>query len=332
MTRTQWFDLIRPGALSNAAFLLLGVVLWGDFAHQGLEAPPASASYAFNYVAQWAQLSPLASKSLDLVLSLTVAFFIMRLNEAHQFIRVRTFLPSALCILLGGLLLPPHYLTSGSIVACLLFASVAQALELANTHSQKQTFNIGLLLGLAAMVYPFSLLYLLVFFYFYYNFNVLSLRSALATLTGAALPLCYGSVAIWATGKQDLFSSYFRPENTHVQVWLPHFGEAQLAYVAVLGVVLLAALAYVWMTYQKEALKPRRMFSFFVQLLLFTLALMLFSRSGFSNLLYTLIFLSSIVVGRVFSTTVPESKASLWSFRLLLLTSAAYGAYTLFVA
>lgn len=330
MTRTQWFDFIRPGALSNTVCLLLGVVLWGDFFHIGNETPLASESYAFNYIAEWVQLNPLASKFIDLIVSLTVAFFIMRLNEVHSFIRVRTFLPSALCIVLGGLLLLPHNLTSGSIVALLLFACVSSALALTNDHSQMHTFNIGLLLGISALIYPFSLLYMLVFFYFYYNFNLLSLRTVLATITGAVLPLCYGSLALWATGQENIFRSYFNP-TTHLQVWIPKFEQVQLIYILLLAIALIASLVYIWLTYQKESLKPRRMFSFFVQLMLFTMLLMLFSRSGFSNLLYTLIFLASIVIGRVFSTTVPESKISLWGFRALVAASAIYGVYTLFV-
>ncbi len=330
MTRTQWQDYIRPAAISNIICVLVGFVLWMDFAHWGAEVPVESGSYAFNYVAEWLVDKPLFSRLIDLVLVLSMAFLILRLNEIHSFIRVRTILPSALCILFSGLLLQPHHLTSGAIVTLLLFASISAALTLTNENSQVHTFNIGLLLGIAGLVYPISLSYLVVFFYFYYNFNILNLRTFLSTLTGAFLPLCYGSIAMLATGHANIFRNYLNP-TTHLQIWIHEFEEMQLAYMVVSGVVLVGCMVYIWFNYQKEALKPRRMFSFFVQLLLFTLLLMLISRSGFGNLLYMFIILSSIIIGRVYSTTVTESKISLWSFRFLAVASVAYTIYVLTV-
>lgn len=328
MTRTQWLDYIRPGAISNILCVILAVVLWGDFVHFGQEVPLGSDSYAFTYVAEWLANYPIASKVLDLVLILSVAFVILRLNEVHSFIRVRTILPSVFCILFSGLLLQPHYLTSGSVVALLLFVCISSALTLTDDNSQMHTFNIGFLLGLSAIIYPFSLLYVVVFFYFYYNFNMLSLRTILATLTGVFVPLCYGSVGMWLYGKENIFANYLNP-TTHLQLWLPKLDNSQITFVVIFCAVLIGSLVYVWMTYQKESLRPRRKFTFFVQLMLFTLALMLFSRSGFSNLLYTFIILSSIIIGRVYSTTVFESKISLWSFRILVVASVIYGLYLL---
>ena len=329
MTRTQWYDIIRPGAISNILIFIVAIVLWGDFFHSGNEVALGSESYAFNYVSEWLSLNPLISRAIDLVVALQVSFTILRLNEAYSFIKVRTILPSALCVLLTGLLLQPHYLTSGSVVALLLFACIASALALSSNNSQIHTFNIGLMLGLAAMVYPFCLLYLLVFFYFYYNINILSLRTLLSTLTGAFLPLFYGSIGLWLTGQSNIFKNYLNP-TTHLQLWIPKMESNEIAFAAVVGIMLVGSLIYVWLTYQKEVLKQRRMFSFFVQMLLFTIAMMLFSRSGFNNLLNTLIFLASIIIGRVFSTTVAESKISLWSFRVLVVAIVAYSIHVLF--
>ena len=330
MTRTQWYDIIRPGAISNILIFIVAIVLWGDFFHSGNEVALGSESYAFNYVSEWLSLNPLISRAIDLVVALLVSFTILRLNEAYSFIKVRTILPSALCVLLTGLLLQPHYLTSGSVVALLLFACIASALALTSNNSQIHTFNIGLMLGLAAMVYPFCLLYLLVFFYFYYNINILSLRTILSTLTGAILPLFYGSAGLWLTGQSNIFKTYLNPPVTHLRIWLPEMEGYEIAFAATAGIALVGSLVYVWLTYQKEVLKQRRMFSFFVQMLLFTIAMMLFSRSGFNNLLNTLIFLASIIIGRVFSTTVAESKLSLWSFRVLVVAIIAYSIHVLF--
>lgn len=330
MTRTQWYDIIRPGAISNILIFIVAIVLWGDFFHSGNEVALGSESYAFNYVSEWLSLNPLISRAIDLVVALLVSFTILRLNEAYSFIKVRTILPSALCVLLTGLLLQPHYLTSGSVVALLLFACIASALALTSNNSQIHTFNIGLMLGLAAMVYPFCLFYLLVFFYFYYNINILSLRTILSTLTGAILPLFYGSAGLWLTGQSNIFKNYLNPTVTHLRIWLPEMEGYEIAFAATAGIALVGSLVYVWLTYQKEVLKQRRMFSFFVQMLLFTIAMMLFSRSGFNNLLNTLIFLASIIIGRVFSTTVAESKLSLWSFRVLVVAIIAYSIHVLF--
>ena len=100
---------------------LLGILLWMDFLHLSELQASGSDSFLFNFISSLLAGHLIWSRIADLVLFLLLSFLILRMNEVYTFIHVRTMLPSFFCILIGGLVLYPHYLSSGLVIAILLF-------------------------------------------------------------------------------------------------------------------------------------------------------------------------------------------------------------------
>ncbi len=326
ITRTQWLDHIRPGAKSNLFCVFLGILLWMDFLHLSELQASGSDSFLFNFISSLLAGHLIWSRIADLVLFLLLSFLILRMNEVYTFIHVRTMLPSFFCILIGGLVLYPHYLSSGLVIAILLLSSVFSAFNMKRGYVMMHAFNIGFLLSLATLIYPFSLAYILLFVVFYYNLNVLSLRVVLATLTGAFVPLFYAFLILAYTGHVELLNEYFDP-TIKLQLWNLSFSHPQILYFSLIGVLLVWAIFHVVATYRQESVVPRRMFNFFIMMMAFSLLMVLFSDSGFNNLLCSLVIFISIILGRFFSLKLSESKLCLRAFQFFIGSSVLYYVY-----
>lgn len=330
MTRTQWQDLIRP---SFSTYVLCGVIallVWLDFAHWDNVCAFESSSFLFGHISPWLSEHPVLSRIADMGVVLGIAYLILSMNERFSFVRIRTMLPSLCAIVFYGFMLYPHSFSEESVITLLLFASINAALKCTVDEPYSHTFNIGLLLGIATLICPVCFAYLLVFFYFYFNMNVLNLRTFLSTLTGAVVPLIYGCAALVYTGHELFFIKYLQSSPDFAPL-LPEVSSSETIFLAVVIISTGTALIYQLLTYQNETLKPRRMFSFFIQLLLFSSLMMLFFHSGYGNLMGTTLILSGMVVGRVLSMSVSESIIALWAARIFALITLGYGVYILFM-
>ena len=161
MTRTQWLDHIRPGAKSNLFCVFWASCcgwifsIWSELQASG------SDSFLFNFISSLLAGHLIWSRIADLVLFLLLSFLILRMNEVYTFIHVRTMLPSFFLHSYRRFGALSHYLSSGLVIAILLLSSVFSAFNMKRGYVMMHAFNIGFLLSLATLIYPFSLVYIL---------------------------------------------------------------------------------------------------------------------------------------------------------------------------
>lgn len=324
LNRTLWNDKIRPGARNYLLCVFFAFVLWMDVFNilstsVGAQVPDFLKSLVGDV--------PLWSVRLaDMVVFLFVAFTLLRMNEVFLFIRNRTVLPSMIGIIIGGLLLHPHLLSSGLGVALGLSLAVFSALYMSTSHGpsvQLHAFNIGFLLGVCSIVCPPCALLAFVFFVSYYDFNVLTLRSILATLTGFLFPLLYFVIYHVAMGSTDVLMQRL-DFGFGFQLSDREFTPFSICFFIILALILVWALFQVYVSYQQEALKQRRMFALFVRLLVVSLFMALFVDAGIDNMLCSAVIFAGVVWGRFFTLSVPESKPCQVSFYVFMGASVIY--------
>lgn len=322
LTRTQWNDKIRPEAKSYIFCVLLAVLYWLNLVPVVHTQLPVSDFGIFSPVFSALLTNVTANRIADLVVFLVLSFLILRLNEAFSFIRVRTVLPSVLGIMLGGTLLT-HTFSAGLVVCFMLTLVLLSALLLTDGNVQLHAFNIGVMVMLTALVYPWCCTYLLIVFIIYYDFNVLSLRSILATLTGALVPVIYAAIYLGVTDQIDEMASLL---DFSIDSQIPdlEFSSMSIAYLVVMVIVTCWALIHNYVSYQQEALRPRRMFSMFVSTMLWSLLMLLFTGEGISMMYCTFIVMGSVVLGRFFSLSVPVAKPYYVAFFVMLGSTVIY--------
>ncbi len=115
--------------------------------------------FLYQLVNRWLAHSALASNLLSMAFVIILAFLILKLNTEYAFIRVRTFLPSNVFVLiLGGLLtlhtLHPVYFALLFLLLCV--DRIFQSYELEKFHGN--AFEAGFFIGLGSLFY-FSLIF-----------------------------------------------------------------------------------------------------------------------------------------------------------------------------
>jgi hypothetical protein len=138
--------------------------------------------------------SPLFSNLLTIGLTLILAFFILRLNTVFSFIRVRTFLPSNVFVLILSGLVTMHSLHPVYFGALFLLFAINRIFGAYETQkANSNAFDAGFLIGLGSLFY-FSLL-----FYFpivWIGFVLIrknpGWRNFILPIIGLAIPWLYG--------------------------------------------------------------------------------------------------------------------------------------------
>lgn len=320
MQNRRWSDIIVPCAKNNIICIFMLLVLWNDvfFCNQ-TENINQSGSFFIDKILTLTGLSQSIGSIVNFIIFAAVSFFILRMNDVFLFIKTRTVLPTIFFVISGSLLLP-HEFTSAAFVTTLLLLAINSACKMCVTERIHFAFNAGMLLALASLVYPFAIILVLPFWSFALSFNMLSLRTILATIIGIFVPILYGLMWLFFIDGKLLFPidtnlefQYFLPDNILKTVLL-----------GVNAVILLISIINLITTNSQENIRPQRMFSFFLSSLTFSLAISLFAPGGLVNLSGIIIVLASIIIGRFFTLNYAYSrivKILLWIY---LAVSSAY--------
>lgn len=108
----------------------------------------------FKPINRLTELFPLVSKILALAILVGNALLMLRLNTRFLFIRVRTFMPAAIFLLITSAITPLHFLLPAYIAAFFVLLSLGNIF--AAFHEQKSQFwgfNAGFALGVGALFY-----------------------------------------------------------------------------------------------------------------------------------------------------------------------------------
>lgn len=113
-----------------------------------------NAMFLYKPVHQWLSQSALVSNLLAMMFVIALSFLVLRLNTAYAFIRIRTFLPSNIFVLIvSGLLslhaLHPVYFALLFLLLCV--DRIFQSYELEQFHAS--AFEAGFFIGLGSLFY-----------------------------------------------------------------------------------------------------------------------------------------------------------------------------------
>jgi len=302
--RRRLTDIIAPNVKNISFCILLSFFLWHDiFWPQKLEAMVANISGngkspLFLFIEQTLPVDSLGGRIAGLALYLLLCFMVMYLNEVFSFIRVSTILPSLFCLILGGVLLRPHFFSPGIIVALLVLSALFFSFKLLTKENPKYAFNVALLLSVASL-FSFSCIWFLVIFWlFTYSSRVFSLRILLASLLGALTPWVYAVIGFYGDGALllEYVQQSFQPFSVHFSFSIP-----EIIYLIFIGCLTLLSLFYFLLRRSQENIRPRREFSYIILFFLLALFFILFSFSDSYMLFWLLIVFGSYLLGYYFS-------------------------------
>ncbi|WP_163715811.1 DUF6427 family protein [Mangrovibacterium lignilyticum] len=224
----------------------------------------------FRPFAQLAQQSPLAGNLLTIALTLALAFIILRLNTAYSFIRIRTFLPSNIFILIVSGLVTMHSLHPvyfGALFLLLAINRIFGAYE--NKKANSNAFDSGFFIGLGSLFY-----FHLIFFFpiVWIGFILIrknpEWRNFVLPLIGICIPWLYGFSYYFMTDtlpelghtiqQNFLTSNQFLQGNINFQVYL-----GLLVFLTLLGSFFLLA------QIDEKKVSSRKYFQIFFLIFLF---------------------------------------------------------------
>jgi len=221
--------------------------------------------------------SALANNLLSMVFVVVLAFFILKLNTEYAFIRVRTFLPSNIFVLILGGLLPLH--TLHPVYFALLFLllcvdRIFKSYELEKFHSS--AFEAGFFIGLGSLFY-----FHLIFFFpiTWIGFLLINKRTQwrnfILPVLGLAVPWLFTWSYYFLTDQIPVFvdtivlnfdtDNRFFSGNRPLQIYL-----AYLMFISLLGSFFLLN------QYDEKKISTRKNFQVFFLIMLTAVILLLF--------------------------------------------------------
>ncbi len=236
--------------------------------------------------AQLAQSSVLLSNLLCVGLALLLSFQVLRLNTIYSFIRVRTFLPSNIFILIISGLVSLHSLHPIYFAAVFLLLAVNRifgAYEQSNVNSN--AFDTGFYLGLGSLFY-----FNLIFFFpiVWIGFSLIrknpEWRNFFLPIVGILLPWLYAFTyyfltdsmpELWHTVQLNLNTpNHFFQGDLQIQIYLGF-----LIFITLLGSVFLLA------QLDEKKVSSRKYFQIFFLIFLFAVAILLLIPSASQEML-----------------------------------------------
>ncbi len=222
--------------------------------------------------------SPEANRILPLVLLVTLAFLAIRLNIQYAFIRVRTFLPANLLIILSSALLPVHAMHPVYLaVFFLLFAidRLFDSYEKEKIHAN--AFDAGILISLGSLFY-FNLIFLfpVVWIGLRIIHKQISWRDIVLPLLALAIPWLFTFSGYWIANElSDLIvvieQSIFSPKS----FVLGMENIAVLAFLGLIALITFLASLFFLARFDEKKISSRKYFQVFFFIFLFPLILLL---------------------------------------------------------
>ncbi|KOH45086.1 DUF6427 family protein [Sunxiuqinia dokdonensis] len=233
--------------------------------------------FLYQLVNRWFGQSALAGNLLSMVFVIVLAFLILKLNTEYAFIRVRTFLPSNIFVLiLGGLLtlhtLHPVYFALLFLLLCV--DRIFQSYELEKFHAS--AFEAGFFIGLGSLFYfPLIFFFPIIWIGFLLINKRLQWRNFVLPLLGLFVPWLFTWSYYYLTNQLPVFvdtiilnvetDNRFFGGNRPLQMYL-----AYLVLVSLLGSLFLLN------QYDEKKISTRKNFQIFFLILLTAVILLIF--------------------------------------------------------
>ena len=189
-----------------------------------------------------------------------IAYGLVRLNEQYIFIRQRTDLPAFVFAFIATGAISLGGMHPSLAAAFLMFMAIDNVFKIyQGTATLANSFNAGLLLGLATLFYLFAGVYIIWFWTALAVLGYLRTKEALAGLMGFLLPLFLTFAwFFWVEGLEDLFQTIgdlFSSKNKLEGVSL-----YQYTYWGILGFLVVLASFYMLTVYEEKKISSRKYF------------------------------------------------------------------------
>jgi len=271
--------------------------------------------------------SVLASNLLAIGLALALTFLVLRLNTAYAFIRVRTFLPSNIFILIISGLISLHSLHPVYLATVFLLLAINRifgAYEQPKVNSN--AFDAGFLIGLGSLFY-FNLVFYfpIVWVGFVLIRKTPEWRNFILPLIGIAIPWLYAFCYYFVT---DSVPELGRTISQNVLTDTVFF-EGNLnfqAYLALLIFLTLMGSLFLIMQLDEKKVSSRKYFQIFFLIFVISLALLLFVPAASQEILVIM----AIPLTFLFSNYLIFMRRQFWGnlFVYLLIAMVIYMQFT----
>lgn len=323
MDYRSYSDLIRPKASNIILCLLLAGLTWSGWFESSYKVMPPESLILGN-----SPLTLLLNQSFDLLstpallislaLVVTVGGTLFWMNEIYAFIPVRTILPAVFFIIIVSLLMRPHTLNFGAILAFIfslrLFTSFSICEEMTQNISRTK-FNVGLLLGISSLASLTSMIFLIPMLWFSFQTKSLSVKGFLAFIFGFMVPPFYLFLALAATDNLFLFEIYINSWSLGDKTLWNFVSDPFLIYFGVITLLSLLSLVKVFFLSEYQSVKTRIESLYVCLNFIISLLIIILSPTDIGLLLPIYIFFSSILMGHSFSSDIKLfTKIQWWIF------------------
>ncbi|HOU68472.1 MAG TPA: hypothetical protein PKW49_07850 [Paludibacteraceae bacterium] len=311
MRQGKLTDIIAPSAQNIIFSTLLACVLWYDLFFPSLnttegEVSASGDSPLFSLISSSLLVCSIWGKIISFALFMLINFILLHFNEVFSFIRVRTVLPLLFFIIIGSLLVQPHCLSAGMIVSFIFLLALYSGFFYVNKGHPIHTFNVGILLSIASLFSFSYITYVIPFFVFVYSCSMLNMRSFLAMMMGIVLPYVYAFMFYFFWLRQPEALIGYITNSFTFSAYQFDYSILSIIYTSFLGILALVSILYFFLGDLQDNIKPRKEFSNLIIVFLWTFVLFSLNLTGSETLLYTLIMLLSIILGRHFSLNVSK--------------------------
>ncbi len=319
--------LIAPNQYSIIGMLALAVILFfSAFLQRRVVMSGTDTFFSIKLAEYLSQKSPVLIASIYTAIVLLIAFFIMKINEEHRFIRERTVVPSFIFLFLITFSEYDIKLNAGLIGSFFLLLALDSFFKLyRECNAQKTIFDTFFILSLGSF-FHIHLLFLSAIFLLGITFaGYFHIRNLFAAIIGFVTPILlavplisiYGFDEFWNCTKDAMSMSY-----NIMQKW----EFSRIFYSVFFFISLVISAVFFFMNNLRDDIKARRMQNFIFFLTLCICLLGLYQMKNFFTYYPLFLLCISLITGYYF--TLSRSKYIRYMLIVFLLIPIVFTIYS----
>ncbi len=214
--------------------------------------------------------NPIVLNIIAYFLLIALSFLTVRLNERFFFMRVKTDLSAVLFVLIASGTVMLNGMHPALLALLFIFFSIENTLSIYHGNKTiEKSFNAGFFIGLAAMTYFFSYIYIIWFWITLFLQKEFKIREMLAALVGCIVPLfLIGSIYYL---QDNLFLLWENIQVIFTSDITYSFDTKQWSYWAILSFFLLVSIIFTLQINDEQSIRSRKNVTILTVFLLVTI-------------------------------------------------------------
>lgn len=329
MQYREYVNFIRPNAFNMLVSLSLMALIWSGFFAPSLSIAYDSPIIGKSPVSQFflSEIDPLSNVSVGIsALFLVIACTLMiRTNSLFTFRPVRTILPAFFFLITSSLIIRPHLLNYGYVVSSLFAFIVFYCFKLcegSSSNLSKDSFNIGMLMGVCTLLSPTLLAYSIPILIFSFNIKTLTLKTTCAYILGLLIIIFSFIGFVYVVEEDTLLENLFIKWKIQDYSQFHNFSGAFFLYIGIITILFCIAFSHVFLKSSYQSIKNRHESKFFCLNFVFSSLLILLGSTDLGFILPLYLFSGSFLLGQMFSNNFSIFIKILWV--VFIVSSIAY--------